>query len=175
MWWPTGPTFANGQIIAVDCLNGKTLHTYHTKYPIWNPVTLVLAPSQSRIYVDTCSSSADGSTCQGGNVEVLDVASGQNLAVISAGTDQVFGIAAAPDGTAVYAAHYPNSPDCCFSICCALPAGSVPSSAITAFDATSFQPVGSLAFPTRTASLLRIARQGLWLREGTFTKSLSRR
>ncbi len=155
MWWPTGPTFANGQIIAVDCLNGKTLHTYHTKYPIWNPVTLVLAPSQSRIYVDTCSSSADGSTCQGGNVEVLDVASGQNL-VISAGTDQVFGIAAAPNGKTVYAAHYPNSPDCCFSICCAVPAGSVPPSAITAFDATSFQPVGSLAFPTGTPSSIVI-------------------
>ena len=153
---PSGPTYSNGQIIAVDRLNGKTLHTYHTKYPIWNPVSLALAPNQSRIYVDTCSSSADGSTCQGGNVEVLDVASGQNLAVISAGTDQVFGIAAAPDGTAVYAAHYPNSPDCCFSICCAVPAGSVPPSAITAFDATSFQPVGSLAFPTGTPSSIVI-------------------
>jgi WD40 repeat protein len=152
---PSGPTYSNGQIIAVDRLNGKTLHTYHTKYPIWNPVSLALAPNQSRIYVDTCSSSADGSTCQGGNVEVLDVASGQNL-VISAGTDQVFGIAAAPNGKTVYAAHYPNSPDCCFSICCAVPAGSVPPSAITAFDATSFQPVGSLAFLTGTPSSIVI-------------------
>ena len=140
----------NGQIIAVERLTGKTLRTYHTKYPIWNPVSLALAPNQSRIYVDTCSSSADGSTCQGGNVEVLDVASGQNLAVISVGTDQVFGIAAAPNGKTVYAAHYPNSPDCCFSVCCAVPASTIPPSAITAFDATSFQPVGSLAFPTGT-------------------------
>jgi DNA-binding beta-propeller fold protein YncE len=160
----------NGQIIAVERLTGKTLRTYHTKYPIWNPVSLALAPNQSRIYVDTCSSSADGSTCQGGNVEVLDVVSSQNLAVISVGTDQVFGIAAAPNGKTVYAAHYPNSPDCCFSVCCAVPASTIPPSAITAFDATSFQPVGSLTVASWTPSSIAITpdSQTAYVSSGTF-------
>jgi hypothetical protein len=107
-----GRTFfiAGDAIAAVDRVSGKTLHTYTTQNPIWGP--LAIAPDQSKIYVDTCSSS-DGGTCQGGNVEVLDVASGENLAVISMGQDQVYEIQAAPDGKTVYAVHFYNLYDCC--------------------------------------------------------------
>lgn len=105
-----GQTFytAGGAIAAVDRVSGKTLHTYTTKYPIWGSAPLAIAPDQSKIYVGTCSSSVDGATCQGGNVEVLDVASGNNLAAISMGQDQVYEIQAAPNGKTVYAVHLYN-------------------------------------------------------------------
>jgi YVTN family beta-propeller protein len=141
---PSLGNFAKGEIIAVDRRSGKTLQTYRTKNYIWNPISLAVAPNQSQIYVDTCSSTIDDSTCQGGNVEVLDVATGQNLAVISFGSDQVFGIAAAPDGSTVYAVHYYNPPIC---VSCGGPTipSTIPSTAITAIDATSLQPGASLA------------------------------
>src|ERR1039458_4624952 len=92
---------AKNQVFAIDVATGKTLRVYQTKNPIWFPYPLVVSPNQSQIYVSTCSSSIDGATCEGGNVEVLDVASGLDLAVISMGSDQVFQIAAAPNGAAV--------------------------------------------------------------------------
>src|ERR1039457_5974186 len=74
---------AKNQVFALEVAIGKTLRGYQTKNPIWCPYPLSVAPNQSQIYVSTCSSSIDGSTCEGGNVEVLDVASGLDLAVIS--------------------------------------------------------------------------------------------
>jgi hypothetical protein len=94
-----------------------------------------------------------GSSCQGGNVEVLDVASGQNLAVIPMAGDQVTQIVVAPGGETVYVSHFPNFPcygcDMRSSAHTQLPtqSDSVPSSALTAIDVATLQ-VGASYVPS---------------------------
>ena len=143
---------AKNQVFAIDVATGKTLRVYQTKNPIWFPYPLAVSPNQSQIYVSTCSSSIDGATCEGGNVEVLDVASGLDLAVISMGSDQVFQIAAAPNGAAVYVVHYDNFPYCCAAPYTVLrdQADPVPSGALTAIDVASLQVGASYAAPNYT-------------------------
>jgi DNA-binding beta-propeller fold protein YncE len=149
-----GSTSSLGSVRAIDRATGKNIHTYKTQHPIWGG--LAVLPNQSEVYVGTCSQFFYGA-CIGGNVEVLDAASGLNLAVISMGGDQVFQIAAAANGATVYALHYNNTP--CLVSCeirpgisangtpGAVPSGTVPSGTLTAIDAASLQVGASFAPP----------------------------
>ena len=137
----TGSTTSLGSVRAIDRATGKTLQTYKTQHPIWGG--LAVLPNQSQVYVGTCSQTFYGA-CIGGNVEVLDAASGLNLAVISMGGDQVFQIASAANGATAYALHYNNTP--CLVSCEIRPSlseyaetGAVPSGALTAIDTASLQ------------------------------------
>jgi len=100
-----GKTFYSilqNQVVAIDVVTGKTLRTYQTENALWS--SLALAPDESKIYVGTCSN-VSGNQCKANNVEALDVASGQDLAVIPMGNAGVQQIVAAPNGAAVYAIH----------------------------------------------------------------------
>jgi len=132
-----------GHVLEIDRTTGKTLHSFQTRYPIWGG--LAVLPNQSQIYVDTCSSTMDGFTCQGGTVEVLDVASGQDLAFIPMAGDQISQIVASPDGTAVYVTHYGNDPPCnaCFVRAAASQTGPSASGALTLIDVATLQVKGS--------------------------------
>jgi hypothetical protein len=77
--------------------------------------------------------------------EVLDTSSGRSLAVIPFGYDQVYGIASAPDGNTVYAAHYSHY-GAAYPGDASLP-GNIPSRALTAINVASLQPGASLALP----------------------------
>jgi DNA-binding beta-propeller fold protein YncE len=144
-----GSTSSLGSVRAIDRATGKTLTTYKTQHPIWGG--LAVLPNQSQVYVGTCSHIFYGA-CIAGNVEVLDAASGLNLAVVSMGGDQVFQIAAAANGATAYVLHYNNYP--CLASCEIRPRlapyaapGSVPSGTLTAIDAASLQVGASFAPP----------------------------
>jgi DNA-binding beta-propeller fold protein YncE len=126
-------------VFAIDRATGTKLHTYPTEYPTWGG----LAVSANRIYVGTCSYSEDGFTCEGDNVEVFDIASGRELAVIPMAGDQITQIVIAPNGATVYVVHFDNAP--CFDCETRGQGSTVPSSALTAIDAVSLQPGASYA------------------------------
>jgi DNA-binding beta-propeller fold protein YncE len=127
------------QVLAIDRASGKTLRTYQTQFPIWGAVAV--APDQSKIYVATCSYSEYGITCQGGEVEVLDTKTGQSLAIVSMGGDQVFEIVPVPDGSAVCVSHgATSSPPSLLS-------NAVPSTSTTMIAVPSFQIGASFVAP----------------------------
>jgi DNA-binding beta-propeller fold protein YncE len=140
---PNGKTMyyvLNGAIVAMDLATGKTLGSYHTKYPILGP--MILMPNASQIWVGTCSFYTELG-CFGGYVEVLDVASGRRLAALSVDKDQVTNLVAAPNSAAVYVCHnYENTGGSG-----ARPAASLPSFSVTAIDVASLQIGASFTPP----------------------------
>jgi DNA-binding beta-propeller fold protein YncE len=114
----------NGQVLAIDRLTGKVLHTYTTKYPIFPncpvevdgggascPVaaTLAVLPDQSELYVGACSLSNLEEGCLVGQVEILDVATGKSLGVLAMDGNQIGQIVTSPNGATVYVAHWVNA------------------------------------------------------------------
>jgi DNA-binding beta-propeller fold protein YncE len=129
-----------GLITAVDRATGKSIRTYRTVNFIWDGAPITVTPGQSQIYVGTCYYSlTTGYGCGEGYVEVLDVSTGQSLAVISVG-GQVFGISAAPDGSTAYAVHFPVSQSSSVN-------AGIPPSALTAIDTATLQPGASFVLP----------------------------
>jgi DNA-binding beta-propeller fold protein YncE len=131
-----------GHVLVIERSTGKTLHSYQTHYPIWGG--LAVLPNQTQIYVYTCSSSLDGFTCQGGTVEVLDVVSGKNLAIIPMAGDEISQIVAGPDSATVYVTHYDFTP--CFAcdvVAAEAQAGLGASGALTQIDVATLQVKGN--------------------------------
>jgi DNA-binding beta-propeller fold protein YncE len=154
---PDGKTLffiQNGGVVAMDIATNKTLHTYQTMYPIpleFGLLPFAVLPNESQIYVATCDYYLDVA-CIAGYVEVFDVGTEQELAVISMDQDQVYGLAVAPNGATVYAVHSYN--DCCDARLHSYTrprahAGplSVPSNSVTAIDVVSLQPGASFTPP----------------------------
>lgn len=145
---PDGNTFygfaGGNQIIAFDHATGRTLHTYQTQHPLLG--VLAILPNESQIYVSTCEP-VTGFPCGNTYVEVLDVASGQELATISMGTDQVWGLAAAPNSATVYVAHayYGGSPGARTGSRRGEP--NIVTGSVTAIDVATLQVGGSFSCP----------------------------
>jgi WD40 repeat protein len=155
-----GSISARGHVLVIDRATGKTLHTYQTLYAIWG--TLAVSPNGSQIYVPTCSSSGDDVTCQDGYVEVLDAASGAELATISMAGDQVSQIVI-PNSVTAYVAHYYNPMPCygCdVSRHAANQVNTVPSNALTAIDMATLQVGASYSPPNYEPTSLVISPDG---------------
>ncbi|MGA2739761.1 MAG: hypothetical protein ABSG65_20255 [Bryobacteraceae bacterium] len=134
-------------ISAMSLSTGKTLHTYQTAY-IMTGGTVIL-PKASQLYVASCEYGSGG--CAFGFVEIFDIESEQELAVISTGGDVVTGLSVASNVATVYASHqlaYQCTPASCDT---PLQTVSIPSDAVTAIDVATLMPTNSLSTPQYTA------------------------
>jgi len=129
-------------VIAVNLSTGSTVHTYATQfYPYGGMFVL---PDESQLYVGTCALATYGGSsvdaCGSGYVEVFDIASEQELAVISLNGD----IASSLIGTsnAVYVVHNAPPPIIIPPDVSAQNA-SIPENSVTAVSTATFQAVGS--------------------------------
>lgn len=126
-------------ITSIDRNSGQVIRRYQTKNRLFpTAVPIAVAPDRSRIYVGTCTWGAAALMCRGGNLEVIDAATGASLAVISMGEDEVVAIAAAPNGQTVYVLHLHG-----FN-CCTGTGSPPPSNSFSAIDAATLQVGASL-------------------------------
>lgn len=147
---PTGLSVGTNQIAAMSLATGKIVHTYQTQNLFSGG--LVILPNESQLYAGTCVLQAGIPFCSTGFVEVFDIASGQELAVLTMNGDVVASLAVAPDGAYVYVTHSPATIYCCPGD--TPQATSIPSSSVTAINVASLQAGASYVPPAGPESVV---------------------
>jgi DNA-binding beta-propeller fold protein YncE len=143
---PTGFVETSYEIAAVSLVTGKILHTYQTQYALQGAIAVL--PNESQLYAGTCILEDPFPFCATGFVEIFDIASEQELAVLTMNGDQMNGFAVAPDGANVYVTHSPCS-DCGDS-----PSTSIPSGSVTAIDVATLQAGASYVPPAEPEAMV---------------------